>query len=115
MGNPGGDVTNNGMADAISIGNRVVTRRWGGGSPQATRRLDAVALILFAAGTALAVCVGTYRPLTGLRNPLGPAGDDLAGWLVDALGVGATVLLVGWFALAALYAARRSWSRLLVR
>ena len=84
-------------------------------APRPRWRLDAVALILFAAGTALAVCVGTYRPLTGIDNPLGPAGDDLAGWLVNALGVGATVLLVGWFALAALYAARRSWSRLLVR
>ena len=76
-------------------------------APRPRWRLDAVALILFAAGTALAVCVGTYRPLTGIDNPFGPAGDDLAGWLVNALGVGAAVLLVGWFALAALYAARR--------
>ena len=84
-------------------------------APRPRWRLDAVALILFAAGTALAACVVAYRPLTGIDNPLGPAGDDLAGWLVDALGVGAVVLLVGWFALAALYAARRHWSRLLVR
>jgi S-DNA-T family DNA segregation ATPase FtsK/SpoIIIE len=84
-------------------------------APRPRWRLDAVALILLAAGTALAVCVATYRPLTGLTNPLGPAGDDLAGWLVNALGVGATVLLVGWFALVALYAARRRWPRLLVR
>lgn len=84
-------------------------------APRPRWRLDAVALILLAAGTALAVCVVTYRPLAGLRNPLGPAGDDLAGWLVDALGVGATVLLAGWFALSVLYIARRPWSRLLVR
>jgi S-DNA-T family DNA segregation ATPase FtsK/SpoIIIE len=84
-------------------------------APRPRWRLDAVALTLLAAGTALAVCVATYRPLTGLRNPLGPAGDDLAAWLVNALGVGAAVLLAGWFALVGLYAARRRWSRLLAR
>jgi S-DNA-T family DNA segregation ATPase FtsK/SpoIIIE len=86
--------------------------------PEAARprwRLDAVALTLFAAGTALAVCVGTYRPLTGLDDPLGPAGDDLAGGLADALGVGVAVLLAGWFTLVGLYVARRGWGRLLVR
>ena len=84
-------------------------------APRPRWRLDAVALILLAAGMALAVCVGTYRPLTGINNPLGPAGDDLAGWLVNALGVGAVAMLAGWFALVALYAARRPWPRLAVR
>ncbi|HET6572983.1 MAG TPA: DNA translocase FtsK [Fimbriiglobus sp.] len=84
-------------------------------APRPRWRLDAVALILLAAGTALAVCVATYRPLTGLRSPLGPAGDDLAGWLVDALGIGSTVLLAGWFVLTGLYVVRRGWGRLFAR
>jgi S-DNA-T family DNA segregation ATPase FtsK/SpoIIIE len=84
--------------------------------PESIRwRLDAVALTLAASGTVLAACVAAYRPLTGLDNPLGPAGDDIAGWLVDALGVAAVVLLAGWFALVGLYIARRSWVRLAVR
>ncbi len=84
-------------------------------APRPRWRLDAVACILFAAGTALAACVAAYRPLTGLRNPAGPAGDDLAGWLVNALGLGAAVLLAGWFALVWLYVVRRPWPRLLLR
>src|SRR5262245_41753035 len=44
-------------------------------------RLDAVALALTGAGVAFALCIATYRPLTGIDDPLGPAGDDAAAWL----------------------------------
>ena len=83
--------------------------------PAPRRRLDAVALTLFALGAVVAVCAGTYRPLTGADNLLGPAGDDVAGWLANALGVGVTALLAGWFALAGLYVTRGGWCRVAVR
>src|SRR5688572_30330443 len=78
-------------------------------------RLDAVALVLLAAGAVLAACVGTYRPLTGRANLLGPAGDDAARWLVEALGAATGVLLAGWFAVVAAYVARCGWAVLAVR
>ncbi len=84
-------------------------------SPQPRWRLDAVALTLLGVGLALAACVATYPPLTGGANPLGPAADDAAAWVVDALGLGAPAFLAGWFALVVLYVARRTWTRLAVR
>ncbi|OWK36573.1 DNA translocase FtsK [Fimbriiglobus ruber] len=86
--------------------------------PRATQprwRLDAVAITLAAAGGLLAACVGTYRPLAGASNLLGPAGTDVAAALVNALGLGSVGLLVGWFAVVGLYVARRGWGRLAVR
>ena len=84
-------------------------------SPQSRWRLDAVAVTLLGAGLALALCTATYRPLTGRENPLGPAADDVAAWVVNALGLGVPVLLAGWFATVGLYIARRTWTRLAVR
>src|SRR5262249_44661509 len=77
--------------------------------------LDAVALIVLAAGTVLAVCLATYRPLTGLDNWLGPASDEVAAWLVDALGIGIAPLVVGWYVLVTLFIGRSGWRRLAVR
>jgi S-DNA-T family DNA segregation ATPase FtsK/SpoIIIE len=84
-------------------------------SPQSRWRLDAVALTLFGAALALAACVATYPPLTGRANPLGPAADDAAAWVVNALGLGVPVFLAGWLAAVGLYVARRSWTRVAIR
>ena len=79
------------------------------------RRLDAVALTLFAAGLVLAAAVGTYGPLFGLASPLGPAGDRLAAAVVDPLGWGALAFVAAWFALAGLLVVTRNPLRLAVR
>lgn len=84
-------------------------------SPQSRWRLDAVALTLLTAGVVLALCIATYPPLTGQANPLGPAADDGAAWIVNALGLGVPVFLAAWFALVGLYVVRRTWPRLAVR
>jgi len=78
-------------------------------------RLDAVALTLLAAGAILAASVGSYSPLSGQDNLLGPAGDQAAAWLVNALGLGSYVLVAGWFAVVGLYVARRTWPRVAAR
>lgn len=78
-------------------------------------RLDAVAMVLFAAGVLLTVAVCTYGPLFGGRAALGEYGDQLAAIVVDPLGWGALVFLVGWFALSGLLVVTRSPVRLGVR
>jgi S-DNA-T family DNA segregation ATPase FtsK/SpoIIIE len=78
-------------------------------------RLDAVALLLFGVGGVLAFALATFRPLTGLSNIVGPASDQLAALVCDAVGVGGVVLALGWFAWVGLYVAKRSWLRLTVR
>lgn len=79
-------------------------------------RLDAVAVTLLAAGSAVAVAVGGYRPLTLLAdNPLGPTGDRVAAALADAVGVGVGALVAGWFVVVGLYVANRGYARLGVR
>ncbi|MFO0848129.1 MAG: DNA translocase FtsK [Gemmataceae bacterium] len=75
-------------------------------------RLDAVAVTLIAAWAAVAGSVLTYPPLTGLAPALGPAGSELAAALVNPLGIGVGVLLLGWAALVARYVAREGWPRL---
>lgn len=79
------------------------------------RRLDAAALSAFALIAGVTACVACYAPLTGVRNVIGPAAEKLAQPLVDALGFGVWLLLLGGFALIVLYVLRRSWLRLGVR
>lgn len=74
-------------------------------------RLDAVAVTLIAGWLAVAGSAFTYPPLTGLAPALGPAGSELAGALVNPLGVGVCVLLLGWAALVSRYVAREGWHR----
>src|SRR4051812_49297776 len=83
--------------------------------PKPRRRLDAVALTLFAAGGLLAAAVGSYRRLGGGPNLFGEPGDAAAEYLVEPLGWAAVVFLVGWFVLAGLLAVNRSWGRFTVR
>ena len=84
--------------------------------PEPRFRLDAAAGTLALAGAVAAVAVAGYRPLTGVAdNPLGPAGNALAGAIVNAVGDGAVVLIGGYWVLLAMYVARRGWLRLAVR
>ncbi len=83
--------------------------------PSPRRRLDAVALTLLIAGGLLAVALLSGPPLLRSENLLGPAGDTLAGWVLNALGWSSVVLLVGWLAWVVLYVAKRGWGRLTVR
>ena len=78
-------------------------------------RLDAVALTLLMAGVILAAGIGTYPPISGRANVLGPAGNEAAAWLVNAIGLGAFTLVVGWLTVVGLYVARRSWSLIAIR
>ncbi|MFO0823925.1 MAG: hypothetical protein U0792_12585 [Gemmataceae bacterium] len=78
-------------------------------------RLDAVALTLFAVGGLLTAVVTSYGPLSGSENVLGSTGDQAAAMLVDVLGWGVVVFLVGWFVLAGLFVVNRSPLRLTVR
>ena len=78
-------------------------------------RLDAVALLLLAAGGVFTYCLATYRPLTGQPNVVGPASDELAALLCNGLGFGALVFVAGWFVWVGLYIAKRGWLRLTVR
>ena len=75
-------------------------------------RVDAVVLTLFAAGLLLAAAVATYRPLAVAGGLLGALGDDLAALLVEPLGWGVLVFLLGWFAVAGLLIVNRSPLRL---
>jgi S-DNA-T family DNA segregation ATPase FtsK/SpoIIIE len=83
--------------------------------PRPRHRLDALAFGLLALGGLLTVAITTYRPLTDQANWLGELGDVVAAALVDALGVGVAVFLVGWFVWVGLYVAKRGWVRLAVR
>lgn len=71
-------------------------------------RVDAVVLTLFAAGLILAAAIASYRPFAGSSTFLASLGDDLATLLVDPLGWGVVVLLVGWFAIIGLLVVNRS-------
>jgi S-DNA-T family DNA segregation ATPase FtsK/SpoIIIE len=82
------------------------TRRW---------RLDAVALTLLAAGTALGVTVGSSRQLAGGPNLLGQTGDRVAAYLIEPLGWGAFAFLAGWIVLTGLMIRTRTPGRLAVR
>ena len=78
--------------------------------PTAPRyRLDAVAVTLFAAQLAALGCVLTYRPLTGLASPVGPAADDFSAAQVQPLGVAVLLLAAGGLALTVGYVRRRRW------
>jgi S-DNA-T family DNA segregation ATPase FtsK/SpoIIIE len=83
--------------------------------PAPKRRLDAVALTLFAAGAALAAAVGSCRALAGGPNLLGGPGEFVAELLVEPLGWAAAVFLAAWFVLAGLLVVNRSWGRFAVR
>ncbi|MCU0705120.1 MAG: DNA translocase FtsK [Fimbriiglobus sp.] len=83
--------------------------------PKTRFRLDAVALLLLAAGGVIAFALATYRPLTGRANVIGPASDQFASLLTDAIGLGVLTFVVGWFMWIVLYIAKRSWVRLTVR
>jgi len=79
------------------------------------RRLDAAALAAVAASAGVTACLVCYAPLTGVRNPIGPAAEQLARPLVDALGFGVWLLVSGAFALIVLYVLGRSWLRIGIR
>jgi S-DNA-T family DNA segregation ATPase FtsK/SpoIIIE len=84
--------------------------------PARTRfRLDAVALSAYAALTVLAVAVASYTPLSGLLNRVGPAADDVARPLVNALGTAVLTLGVALFVIVSLYVLRCPWWKLGVR
>ncbi len=83
--------------------------------PTPRRRLDAVALTLLIAGGLLAVALFSGPPILPSENLLGPAGDTLAGWVLNALGWASVVLLAGWLAWVVLYVANRGWRRLTAR
>ncbi len=78
-------------------------------------RLDAVALLLILVGGVLTYTLATYRPLTGQPNVVGPASDQFAALLTDAIGFGVVTFAVGWFVWVGLYIAKRGWLRLTVR
>lgn len=78
-------------------------------------RLDAVAWTLYSFTLALGAGLALSRPLTGRDHPVGPAGDDLAIPLWNALGFGLIPAVLSGFVLTTLYVLRRSWTRLLVR
>jgi len=68
-------------------------------------RIDAIAVALGGLGAATTIALA--RPAW-----FGDEGVELATRLTDSLGLGAVVLLAGWFALLGLYIARRSGPRL---
>lgn len=78
-------------------------------------RLDAVALTVGLVGLAITACVITYQPATGVPNQFGPASDQVAAPLVNAIGGGVVALIVGGFVVLALYVAKRSWWQLSMR
>jgi S-DNA-T family DNA segregation ATPase FtsK/SpoIIIE len=78
-------------------------------------RVDAVVLMLFAAGLILAAAIASYRPLAGSGAFLAALGDDTAALLIDPLGWGVVVFLVGWFAITGLLVVNRSPVRLSAR
>ena len=65
-------------------------------------------LTLFAAGLILAAALASYRPFAGSSTFPAALGDDIAALLVDPLGWGVVVLLVGWFAITGLLVVNRS-------
>jgi S-DNA-T family DNA segregation ATPase FtsK/SpoIIIE len=77
-------------------------------------RVDAVVITLFAAGLILAAAIASYRPLAvaGSHGFLGALGDDVAALVVEPLGWGAVVFLLGWFAITGLLVVSRSPVRL---
>ncbi len=72
-------------------------------------RIDAAAGALAGAGVAVALALFT-KP-----NLFGAWGDAVAAKLIDGLGLGVGVLLLGWGTLVVLYIARRRWLRLTLR
>ena len=84
--------------------------------PARTRfRLDAVALSAYAALAVLAVAVASHTPLSGLPNRVGPAADDVARPVVNALGIAVLTVGIGLFAVVTLYVLRCPWWKLGVR
>ena len=83
--------------------------------PRTRFRLDAVALVSYLLVGGLGVALAGYRPLSGWANRVGPAGDDLARVLVDAVGVAAGVLAFGLLVGVTLYVVRCPWWKLGVR
>jgi DNA segregation ATPase FtsK/SpoIIIE, S-DNA-T family len=71
-------------------------------------RVDAVVLTLFAAGLVLAAAIASSGPLTASGTFPAALGADIAALLVDPLGWGVVILLVGWFAIAGLLVVNRS-------
>ncbi|MCZ2341929.1 MAG: DNA translocase FtsK [Bacteroidales bacterium] len=78
-------------------------------------RLDAVALSLFLTAGTLAVAVGTYPPLSGTTNALGPIGDRVAASVLDAIGWAVLAALFGWVMLVGLYVAKGGPLRISIR
>jgi S-DNA-T family DNA segregation ATPase FtsK/SpoIIIE len=83
--------------------------------PRTRFRLDAVALASYLLTAGLGVALAGYRPLSGWPNRVGPAGDDLARLLVNALGVASAVLVLGLLVGVTLYVIRCPWWKLGVR
>ena len=71
-------------------------------------RVDGVVLTLLAAGVLLTAAVAAYRPFAGAPSFFGSLGDDVAALVVDPLGWGVGVLLLGWFVLTGLLVVSRS-------
>ena len=78
-------------------------------------RLDAIAWAWVVAWITVSICLLTYRPFIGISNQLGPAFDDLARWLFDALGLGLLPAMAGGLTLILLYVQRREWAVVAVR
>ena len=74
--------------------------------PRTRFRLDAVALSAYATLGASAAAVASYPPLSRLPNSVGPAAEDLARPLVNALGYAVLTLGLGLLATVTLYVLR---------
>ncbi len=83
--------------------------------PRTRYRLDAVALSAYATLGVVAVAAVSYPPLSRLPNAVGPAAEDLARPLADALGYAVLTLCVGLFTVVTLYVLRCPWWKLGVR
>jgi len=78
-------------------------------------RVDAVVITLFAAGAVLTAAVASYRSSARVSGLLGALGDDIAALLVEPLGWGVVVFLLGWFVVSGLLVVSRSPARLSAR
>jgi S-DNA-T family DNA segregation ATPase FtsK/SpoIIIE len=78
-------------------------------------RVDAIVLTLVVSGMLLTAAIVAYRPVAGTSGFLGALGDDVAALVVEPLGWGVVVFLLGWFAIAGLLVVNRSHLRLGMR
>jgi DNA segregation ATPase FtsK/SpoIIIE, S-DNA-T family len=78
-------------------------------------RLDAVALVAWLGLGSIAAALVAYPPLLGSSNFIGPAAEDVARPLVNALGFGVLVLVGGLMLVVGLYVARAAWWKLGLR